>query len=211
LHGRIKPLPNKLIIEANKSLKKMRKIILIAHTSLDGFVAGQKGELDGFEAGEENLDFVCQLTEEADAALFGRISYELLNNYWPAAKDRPNATKGEINYSNWYNSAKKIVISKTLPNENLPDTIVVGNDIPNEISKIRKQAGKNILIFGSPMVSQSLIRSHLIDGYWIFINPVIFGVGIPLFADIKEKIKLKLLSTKQFSNGEFALNYVVER
>jgi hypothetical protein len=54
----------------------MRKLILIVHTSLDGFVAGLKGELDGFDASQENLEFVCKITEEADAALFGRISYK---------------------------------------------------------------------------------------------------------------------------------------
>jgi dihydrofolate reductase len=88
----------------------MRKLILIVHACPDGFVAGPKGELDGFDAGEENLEFVCKLTEEADTALFGRISYQLLNSWWPTARDRPNATKGEIAYSNWYNNAKKIVI-----------------------------------------------------------------------------------------------------
>jgi len=85
----------------------MRELILVVHTSLDGFVAGPKGELDGFNAAEENLPFVCQLTEGADTALFGRISYELLNSHWPTAKNRPNATKGVIDYSNWYNEAKK--------------------------------------------------------------------------------------------------------
>jgi hypothetical protein len=52
----------------------MRKLILVVHTSLDGFVAGPKGELDGFDADEENLLFIGKLTEEADTALFGRIS-----------------------------------------------------------------------------------------------------------------------------------------
>jgi hypothetical protein len=60
----------------------LRNLSLLAHTSLDGFVAGAKGELDDFDVSEENLLFVCSLTEQADAALFGRTSYELLNNYW---------------------------------------------------------------------------------------------------------------------------------
>lgn len=64
----------------------MRKLILIAHTSLDGFVAGPNGELDGFEAGEENLEFVCKITEQAGTAVFGRVSYQLLDSYWPTAR-----------------------------------------------------------------------------------------------------------------------------
>ncbi|MEO7801823.1 MAG: dihydrofolate reductase, partial [Ginsengibacter sp.] len=91
----------------------MRKLIIVAHISLDGFVAFRDGSLSGFEAGKENLDFVCHLTRNADAALFGRISYQLLNSYWPTAKDLPNASEGEIEYSNWYNTATKIVLSKT--------------------------------------------------------------------------------------------------
>ncbi len=67
----------------------MRKLTLVVHISLDGFVAGTKGELDGFEPGEENLAFVCQLTETADAALFGRVSYDLLERYWTTAKTNP--------------------------------------------------------------------------------------------------------------------------
>jgi dihydrofolate reductase len=77
----------------------MRKLILTAHTSLDGFVAGSKGELDDFEAAAESLDFVNEICEKADAALFGRTSYELLNNYWPEAAKHPGVTKSEVNYS----------------------------------------------------------------------------------------------------------------
>ena len=190
---------------------KRRKIILVAHISLDGFVAGPKGELDDFDKSEENLEFVCELTEEADTALFGRISYELLNSYWPTARDHPNATKGEIEYSNWYINAKKIVISSTMTDESLNDRIIISGNISNEIIKIKEQTGKDILIFGSPTVSQLLMKLDLIDSYWIFVNPIIFGKGISLFADMKDRIKLKLLITKQFSNGEIALHYTVNR
>lgn len=189
----------------------MRKLVLIVHTSLDGFVAGTKGELSGFEAGEENLAFVAELTGEVDAALFGRISYQLLDGFWPTAKDRPNATTGEIAYSTWYANVHKIVVSKTLTNQQLPNTTIISGDVIAEISDIKKQTGKEILIFGSPSVAQILMQHDLIDSYWIFINPIIFGKGIPLFTELPNKSKLKLLTTKQFPNGEIAMNYVVER
>lgn len=189
----------------------MRKLILVVHISLDGFVAGQNGELDGFDAGEENLEFVCRLTDEADAALFGRTSYQMLEAYWPTAKDRANATKSEIAYSNWYNKAQKIVISKTMQGQHLRNTTVIGGNILNEIGKIKEEPGKNILIFGSPAASQSLMRLDLIDGFWIFVNPVIFGSGIPLFAGGENQQKLRLVTTKSFSNGETALHYIVNR
>jgi len=188
----------------------MRKLILNVHTSLDGFVAGTKGELDGFVASQENLEFVCKIAEEADTALFGRISYQLLNSHWPTAKDLPDATKGEIAYSTWYNNAKKIVVSKKLAGEKLNNTEIISNNISDEISKIKDQNGKSIMIFGSPSISQICMQHNLIDSYWIFVNPTIFGEGIPLFTTLPNKIKLKLVATKQFANGEFALNYVVE-
>jgi hypothetical protein len=64
----------------------MRKLILIVHTSLDGFVAGSKRVLDGFDPSEENLKFVCKITKDADIAMFGRISFELLDSYWQLQK-----------------------------------------------------------------------------------------------------------------------------
>ena len=188
----------------------MRKLILEVHTSLDGFVAGPDGKLDGFEQREENLEFVCELTKGADTALFGRISYELLESFWPTAGNRPNATKGEIEYSNWYNYAMKIVISKTMTGKNLKNTTIISGNISDEILKIKEQKGGNILVFGSPAVSQLLMRLDLIDSYWIFVNMVIFGSGIPLFAGLTKKSKLKLLTTRQFPNGEIALNYIAD-
>jgi dihydrofolate reductase len=170
----------------------MRNLALVVHVSLDGFVAGVKGEFDGFDA---------------DAALFGRVSYQLLNDSWPAAKDRLGATQAEITYSNWYNSAEKIVISKTLKNKNLNNTTIISDNVETKIKMLKEQPGKNILIFGSPSISRLLMQPGLIDVYWIFVNPVIFGKGIPLFAELQDKIKLQLLATQQFSNGEIALKY----
>lgn len=186
----------------------MRKLILVVHISLDGFVAGSKAELDGFDVGEENLQFVCDLTEEADATLMGRISFKLLDDWWPTAAERANATKGQVAYSNWYNAAQKIVISKTLPGEDLNNTVIIRNNIEAEVSKLKQQPGKNILIFGSPSVAQILMEADLIDSYWIFINPVIFGKGIKLFAESSKMSRLKLIATKEFPNGEFGLQYV---
>lgn len=165
----------------------MRKLILVAHTSLNGFVAGQKGELDGVETCEENLEFVSSLTGEADVALFGRVSYQLLDSYWPTARDRANTSRSEIKYSNWYSSAVKIVLSKTMTEVSSNNTTIVSGNIANKIIRIKEKEGKDILIFGSPATNQSVIQLDLVDSYWIFINPVIFNQAIPLFTGLKEK------------------------
>jgi len=182
----------------------MRKVALLAHISLDGYVSGENGEFDGFEAGEENLRFVCKLTRDADAALFGRKSYQLLDQYWPIAKDRAGASEGEIEYSNWYNNATKVVISKTLTKGNSTNTTILGQNFPDEIEKLKQQPGKDILIFGSPSIAQLLIQHNLIDTYWIFINPVLFGKGISLFPRMDSMKKFKHISMTEFPNGEIA-------
>jgi dihydrofolate reductase len=144
----------------------MRKLILLVHTSLDGFVAGENGGFENFKPGKDNLEFVCSLTEQADAALVGRISYQLLNAHWPTAHQKPDATKDEIKYSQWYNNAEKIVISKTLTEANLTNTTVIGKDLESKLTKVKQKAGKNILMFGSPSAFQSLFQLGLIDEYW---------------------------------------------
>lgn len=185
----------------------MRRIIALEHISLDGYVALSDGTLDGFEALEESLAFVCDLTRNADAALFGRISYQLLEDYWPHAHQVPEASPGTIDFSNWYNSAEKIVLSPSLASDNQAKRRVIEKGFVEEIEKIKHGSGKDILLFGSPSVFQALEKINAIDVYWIFVNPVIFGKGIPLFAAGDGIKKLKLISHTLFSNGEMALYY----
>jgi dihydrofolate reductase len=189
----------------------MRELTLIVQTSLDGFVAGPKGEFDNFIGDEENLEFVCSLTEDADAVLSGRVSYQMLNSAWPTAANKPGATKNEIKYSNWYNAASKFVLSKTLKDKDSANTYIVSRDIETEIISIKQQPGKNILIFGSPTTVHSLFQMNLIDSFWIIIHPVIFGQGIPFFRGSKSITKLELLVSKQLSSGIVCHKYSVDK
>ena len=187
----------------------MRQLNLIAQTSLDGFVAGSKGEFDNFLGGEENLEFVCKITDTADAAMFGRISYELLESDWPTAAGKPDATKNMIKYSNWYNSASKIVLSKTLSKDNLKNVVIISDDLLPEINKIKKQDGKDILIFGSPTAVHQLLDQNIIDNIWLIVHPVIFGEGIPLFRSRDHVIKFTLSLSHQLSNGTLCNKYAL--
>jgi dihydrofolate reductase len=187
----------------------MRELTLIVQTSLDGFVAGLKGEFDNFIGGEENLEFVCSLTENADAILLGRVSYQMLETAWPTAADKPDATKNEVKYSKWYNAASKFVLSKTLKDKDSAKISVISNDPEAEINAIKQQPGKNILIFGSPTAVHTLFELNLIDSFWIIVHPVIFGQGIPFFRGSKNITKLDLLASKQLSNGLLCHKYSV--
>jgi dihydrofolate reductase len=196
----------------------MRKIISFMHISLDGFVAGPKGEMDWIKVDEEIFDYVGKRISKGDTALYGRVTYQMMESYWPTAAEKPTATRHDIEHSKWYSKVHKVVLSKTMKDAGLPagqavltNTKVISDNLPDRINEIKQQAGKDILLFGSPTATHSLIQLNLIDGYWLFVNPIILGRGIPLFVDIKEKIKLKLLTTRQFACGVTELNYTVDR
>jgi dihydrofolate reductase len=189
----------------------MRKIISFMHISLDGFVAGPNGEMNWIKVDEEIFDHVGKRISETDTALYGRVTYEMMENYWPNAGNEPGASRHDIEHSTWYNKAYKIVLSKTMKGASLRNTKIISDNLSNEINEIKQQGDKEILLFGSPTATHSLIQQNLIDGYWLFVNPVILGQGIPLFTGIKDKTELKLLDTRQFTCGVTGLNYTVDK
>jgi dihydrofolate reductase len=187
----------------------MRKLISVAHTSLDGFVAGENGDFDDLAQSPENLDFICSLTDRADAVLAGRVSYEMLNSYWPSAHQDPGISASGITYSHWYNRAEKIVLSHTISERENNNVTILSENIADGISRIKNKKGKDILLFGSPSVFQALLKLNLVDECWIIIYPVVLGKGIPLFSD-ERTVKLKCLDSTQFTMGEIAIHYKVE-
>jgi dihydrofolate reductase len=189
----------------------MRKLISFMHISLDGFVAGPNGELNWAKVDEEIFDHVGKRISQGDTALYGRVTYQMMQSYWPTAADKPTASKHDIEHSKWYSKVHKIVLSKTMEEDGLTNTTIISDNLSDRINEIKQQAGEDILLFGSPTATHALIQQGLIDGYWLFVNPIVLGQGIPLFVDIKDKINLKLLSTQQFTSGVTEMNYIVDR
>ena len=185
----------------------MRNLIFFMHTSLDGFVAGPNGEMNWITLDEALFDFVGTMTDKADAALYGRVTYEMMQAYWPKAGEKPNASKHDKEHSAWYNKVSKIVLSKTLSEKKLNNTTVISDNLAENINKIKNQPGKNILIFGSPRASHSLLSLGLIDEFWLFVNPILLGKGMPLFKNVTERTKLKFIESKTFACGVIALHY----
>jgi len=198
------------LITNPKNHHHMRKIISFMHISLDGFVAGPNGEMDWIKVDQEIFDHVGKRISEGDTALYGRVTYEMMEGYWPTAGDSPTASKHDIEHSQWYKQVHKVVLSKTLQDEGLTNTTIISDQLADHIHAIKQQAGGDILVFGSPSATHSLIQHNLIDGYWLFVNPIVLGQGIPLFVDIKDKIKLNLVSTRPFTCGVTELNYIVD-
>ena len=192
----------------------MRRIISFVHISLDGFVAGPNGEMNWIKVDEEIFDHVGKRVSQTDTALYGRVTYEMMESYWPTAGDEPDASKHDIEHSKWYKNAKKIVLSRTMKDANIPDTTIISDNLADRINEIKQSVNggsEDILVFGSPTATHALIQQNLIDGYWLFVNPVILGEGVPLFKNIKDKVKLKLLTSHQFTSGVTELSYIVDK
>lgn len=186
----------------------MRKIISFAHLSLDGFVAGPNGEMDWININDELFAHVEQRIGLTDTALYGRKTYDMMESYWPTAADQPNATRHDKVHSEWYSKANKIVLSRTMKDVVRPNTTIISDNIAKQIGAMREQQGTEILVFGSPSATHALMQHGLIDGYWLFVNPVVLGKGIPLFNGNQSRATLELLSTRQFACGVTELSYV---
>src|SRR5688572_1324496 len=154
----------------------MRKIISFMHISLDGFVAGLNGEMDWIKVDQEIFDHVGKRISEGDTALYGRVTYQMMEAYWPTAADKPTASKHDIEHSKWYQKVHKIVLSKTIKDTGLTSTTIISDNVSDKINEIKRagnSGSKDILLFGSPTATHSLIQQNLIDGYWLFVNPII--------------------------------------
>src|SRR6476620_9274082 len=115
----------------------MRKIISFLHISLDGFVEGPNGEMNWIKVDQEIFDFVGKRIGEGDTALYGRVTYQIMENYWPEAGNKPNADKHDIEHSRWYNKVHKVVLSKTMKEADLNNTTIVSDNLSDRINAIK--------------------------------------------------------------------------
>jgi dihydrofolate reductase len=187
----------------------MKKIVAFMHVSLDGFVAGPNGEMDWINVDDELFEYAGKMIDRADVALYGRVTYDMMEGYWPTAADQPNASKHDIEHSAWYKKVDKVVLSTTMRSNS--KVKVVKDNLAEEISKIKNQGGKDIVIFGSPRATHALMQNDLVDEFWLFINPILIGKGMPMFSGISDRKKLKLLETKIFSSGVLGLHYKTDK
>ena len=185
----------------------MRKVILSNLVTLDGFFAGPNGELDWHIVDEEFNQYAIDLLSKVDALLFGRVTYQLMADYWPAAATNPSTSKSDLEIADKMNNLPKIVFSKTLQEVKWNNSRLVKDNIAEEISKMKQQPGKDMVIFGSGSIVSTFMQHGLIDEYRIIVNPIVLGNGNPLFKGIKDKHNLKLLKTRVFGSGVVILYY----
>lgn len=176
--------------------------------SLDGFVSGTNGEMDWLVPDWDDVlkNYVTCLTNSADTFLMGRATGEGMAVYWPTVPTNPESKEEDKWIAEKLNNFPKIVFSRTVTHINWNNTRVA-NDIVEEVKELKKEPGKDIIIYGGAAIVSSFIRENLIDEYHLFVNPVIIGKGKTIFDSIKGTMPLKLANTVTSKTGIAILQY----
>jgi dihydrofolate reductase len=177
----------------------VRKVIVSNVASLDGFFETLDKKLDWFVPDEEFFAYAGEMLRAADTLLFGRTTYELMANYWPTAPSDKIADK--------MNNLPKLVFSRTLQKVEWNNSRLAKSGPQEEVSKLKNQSGKDLVVLGSVTVASALLQAGLVDEYRIILQPVLIGRGNALFKDMTEGIQLKLISAKAFGSGVVLLSY----
>lgn len=187
----------------------MRKIKLQMQTSIDGFVCGPNGEMDWtvWNWDEELKNYVREIMASADSFIIGRVLYEGMSMYWPAAETNPETSEENRAAARAFNSMPKHVFSKTLTTADWNNAIIESGDLAETINVLKNQEGGDIMLYGGVSMVSSFIQNNLIDEYHLFINPTAIGKGKSIFGDLTEKFGLQLVKSTAFSCGIVVLHY----
>lgn len=188
-------------------------MILQQFVTIDGFAAGPKGEIDFImslqgkprkDLDQDSLDFI----DSIDTILLGAVTYRMFAGFWP------NATTETDPIADKLNATAKIVFSQTL--ENAPwgkweDAKIVKTSAADEISRLKQQPGKDMVLWGSISLSHSLMKDGLIDEYQLRVMPVVLGNGMSIFSREMGPLDMRLLEAKTYDSGMALLRYQPDR
>ena len=179
----------------------MRRLVMWNLQTLDGYFEGKAPwDLEFHEAawGEELQQFSLDQLKEIGAVLYGRATYEGMASYWAKATG-PTADA--------MNDLPKIVFSRTLDAAPWKNTRLVRGDAADEIAELKRGDGKDLFVFGSAKLSDSLLRRGLFDELRICVAPVVLGTGVPLFKPGSPRQNLALLESRPLATGGIILRY----
>jgi dihydrofolate reductase len=176
----------------------MRKLIVFNMVSLDGFFVDGKGDMSWAHKQDAEWNaFTSGNASGSGVLVFGRITYQLMASYWPtpmALQNSPAVAKG-------MNEMPKIVFSRTLDKASWSNTKLLKGDLATEVRNLKKESGPDMVILGSGSIVSQLAQENLIDEYQLAVSPIVLGKGRTLFEGLKEKLNLKLKSSRIFGNG----------
>jgi dihydrofolate reductase len=181
----------------------MRKAILFMMISAKGYFEAPNHNIDWHTADEAFNDFAVAQTASAGALLFGRVTYEMMAAYWPTQQAMDN----DPAITQVMNRLPKVVFSRTLDRAGWDNTRLVKTDAAAEVTRLKQAPGDDIFILGSSDLAASLAAAGLIDEYRLMLSPVLLAQGTPLLQGLAADIKLKLLHTRTFANGNLLLTY----
>ncbi len=183
----------------------MRRIIWFNMITLDGHFEGPNRDISWHNVDEEFNDFAIDQLNSLDTLLFGRLTYDMMAGYWPtemALNDDP-IVAGKMN------AITKVVYSTKLNKADWSNSSILKKDINEQTARLKEQPGRDMAIFGSGILGNSLLQAGLIDEIRLMVAPIILGQGRPLFEPAGKRIHLKQLDSRQFANGNVLLNYQV--
>ncbi|MEW6722841.1 MAG: dihydrofolate reductase family protein [Candidatus Micrarchaeota archaeon] len=184
----------------------MRKVYLFMMVSLDGYFEGKGHDLGWHNVGGEFNEFAIRQVGETDTILLGRKTYQLFEDFWPAAEKDPKTAEDDRIIAKMLGDTAKVVFSKKLEATKWRNARI-SKDAPAEVAWLKREAGKDIAIFGSNNLCVSLIKAGLVDEFRIMVNPVSIGGGTLLFAGLDARLGLELVKTRAFNSGNVLLYY----
>ncbi len=184
----------------------MRKVIASTFVSVDGFVVGPNEDISWVmnNFNDDMAKYAGDLMNSMSEVLLGRVTYEIMSKAWP------NQTEATSPGADKMNHTPKVVFSRTLDRAEWGtyDNARLVKDHPEEeIARLKGQAGKNMVIYGSATLVRNFTELGLIDEYQLLVHPIALGSGKPLFAGLARPADLKLLKSESFKNGGVVLYY----
>jgi dihydrofolate reductase len=179
----------------------MRKLKLQVQITIDGFISGKNGEMDWmcFPWTDDIISYVREITEPVDTIILGRKLAEGFIPHWENVANNPDDPEYEGGVK--YATTPKIVFTKTIKKSIWNNTEVANGELAEEVSKLKNQKGKDIIVYGGGTFVTSLIKDGLIDEFHLFINPNAIGSGMTIFNGLVKMLNLKLKIAKQFECG----------
>lgn len=188
----------------------MGKIIALIHMSLDGYMADIDGQINWVAMDVELSDYVTELRQGAAGTLYGRVTYQMMDPYWPNVLKNPDHFPSwQVDYAQWVDKALKVVVSKTLPAVNWNNTRLIRDHVEGEIRKIKEEVEGHLLLLASATLVSALLPAGLIDELVTTVTPIVLGQGRPFFTGLRDRVPLALKDTRTFSSGVVGLHYRV--